>query len=98
MHKYLNILGLAYRAQKLSTGEHSVLNDIQNRQAKLILLASDIGKQTEKKITDKCHSFQIPYHVVDDRHTIGHAIGKQSRVVIAILDKGFAKKIESLLL
>lgn len=97
-NKYLNMLGLAYRARKLSTGEHIVLNDIQRKRAKLVLIANDIGEQTKKKVTDKCKTFHIPYKIVDDRHTVGNAIGKSQRVVIAILDEGFATKIQSLLL
>lgn len=97
-NSYLNMLGLAHRAQKLSSGEHIVLNDIKNNRAKLILIANDTGKQTKKKIIDKCHSAQVPYKIVDDRETISHAIGERSRVVLAILDEGFAEKIQSLLL
>lgn len=97
-NKYLNMLGLAYRARKLSTGEEIVLSDIQRKRAKLVLIANDTGEQTKKKITDKCKTFNIPYKIVDDRYTIGNAIGKSQRVVIAILDKGFATNIQSLLL
>lgn len=96
--KYLNIIGIAYRARQLSTGEHIVLKDIQTNRAKLVLIANDIGHQTKKKITDKCETYNVPYKIVDDRETIAKAIGKSSRVVIAILDEGFAQKVQSLLL
>lgn len=97
-NNYLNMVGLAYRARKCSTGEDTIVKDIQSSRAKLVLIANDIGPQTKKKITDKCRTNEIPCFEVDDRGTLGHAIGKHERVAVAILDVGFAKKIKTLLL
>lgn len=97
-NSYLNLLGLALRSGQLATGEQKVLKSVQTGQAKLVLIANDAGYQTKKKLTDKCETNNIPYKVIDDRHTISKAIGKSSRVVVAILDNGFATKIQSLLL
>lgn len=96
-NNYLNLLGLAYRARKCSTGEDTIIDDIRTNRAKLILIANDISEGTKKKLTDKCNTFHVPYMEVDDRLTIAHAIGKSDRVAIAILDDGFAKKIITLL-
>lgn len=96
-NNYLNIVGLAYRARKCSTGEELIIKDIQTRKAKLLLIANDISEQTKKKLTDKCKSYEIPYVEVDDRVTLASAIGKQERVAIAILEQGFANKIQTLL-
>jgi len=94
---YLNMIGLAYRAGKCSLGEESILKDIRSNRAKLVLLASDIGPQTKKKMTDKCNYYEVPFLMADDRETLSNAIGKSHRVAIAILDKGFAERIKSLL-
>lgn len=94
---YLNIVGLAYRARKCSLGEDTIVRDIQQKRAKLVLLANDTGAQTKKKITDKCTTYRVPFRIVDDRDTLSNAIGKTKRVAIAILDAGFAAKIKSLL-
>lgn len=95
-NNYLNMLGLAYRARKLSLGEE-VVKDIKKKRAQLVLLASDTGPQTTKKITDKCKTYDIPLRIADDKETLSNAIGKSERVAIAILDAGFAAKIKSLL-
>lgn len=97
-HSYLNLLGIAYRARKISTGEEIIVKDIQRRHAKLILIANDVSEQTKRKLTNKCKTYDIPYIEVDDRYTLAAAIGKPARVAIAVLDEGFAKKIISLLL
>ncbi|MEN2766408.1 L7Ae/L30e/S12e/Gadd45 family ribosomal protein [Ornithinibacillus xuwenensis] len=97
-NQYLNLIGLAFRAGKCSTGEETIVKDIQKRRARLILIANDTGPQTMKKLTDKCQSYNIPYIIVaDNRDTLSNAIGKSHRVAIAILDDGFANKLKSLL-
>lgn len=96
-NNYLNMIGLAYRARKCSLGEETIVKDIQQKRAKLVLIASDIGPQTRKKLTDKCKYYEIPIVIADDKDTLSHAIGKSQRVAIAILDAGFATKIKSLL-
>lgn len=45
---YLNIIGLAVRARKCSTGEDTIIKDIRKGRAKLVLLAEDIGPQTKR--------------------------------------------------
>lgn len=96
-NNYLNVVGLAYRARKCSTGESIIVKDIQQRKVKLLLIANDIAEQTKKKFLDKCKTYEVPYIEVDDRFTLAQAIGKSERVAIAILDEGFAKKLQSLL-
>ncbi|HLR80205.1 MAG TPA: ribosomal L7Ae/L30e/S12e/Gadd45 family protein [Bacillota bacterium] len=96
-NRYLNMIGLAYRAGQCSIGEENIIKDIQKRRAHLILLANDIGMQTKKKLIDKCETYKVPYMIVDDRETLSQSIGKTNRVALAILEKGFATKIQSLL-
>ena len=95
--KYLNIIGLATRANKVTVGEDQILRDIQKGRAKLLLLANNIGPNSLKKLTDKSKFYQVPYRIVADRDELSHAIGQVGRVAIVITDKGFADKISSLL-
>ena len=96
--QHLNILGLAYRARKCSIGEDVIVKDIQHKRAKLVLLASDTGPHTRKKMMNKCKTYEIPIVILNDsRSELAHAIGKSQRVAVAILDQGFATKIQSLL-
>jgi ribosomal protein L7Ae-like RNA K-turn-binding protein len=96
-NNYLNIIGLAYRAGKCAVGEDLIVKSIQNNKAKLVLLASDTGPQTKKKITDKCKFYKVPYRFTDNRETLSQAIGKTHIVAVAILDEGFAEKLNTLL-
>ena len=92
------MIGLAVRAGKCSTGEETIIKDIQQNRAKLVIMANDIGPQTKKKITNKCKTYNVPYKIIEeDREVLSQKIGKAKRVGVAILDEGFATKIKSLL-
>ncbi len=95
--KWASLLGLAYRARKIISGEELVVKEIRGGKAKLVLLSSDASPNTEKKITDKCSYYNVPVHRVESREQLGSSIGKDSRVVLAVLDEGFAKKLMELL-
>ena len=95
--KWMSLLGLANRARKLISGEELVVKEIRSGKAKLVLLAADASKNTEKKISDKCAYYQVPLKRVENRSLLGQAIGKEARVVVAVLDEGFAKKLQTLL-
>ncbi|SOB93277.1 ribosomal protein L7Ae-like RNA K-turn-binding protein [Ureibacillus xyleni] len=95
--KVFQLLGLAARARKVISGEELVVKEIRNNKAKLVLLANDAAHNSSKKIQDKCTFYNVEYHVFGDRYQLGNAIGKEARVVIAITDSGFAKKMSNLL-
>ncbi|HSH24024.1 MAG TPA: YlxQ family RNA-binding protein [Massilibacterium sp.] len=92
--KWQSLLGLANRARKIVSGEGLVVKEVQLKRAKLVLLAQDASENTKKKITDKCSYYHIPLLLVKDRYTLGQAIGKDARVVVAVTDDGFAKKLK----
>lgn len=96
-NQWMSLLGLANRARKITSGEELTVKEIRNGKAKLILLSADASANTAKKITDKCKSYRVPYKLVENRDVLGQAIGKDSRVVVAVLDDGFAKKLLTLL-
>ncbi|MFO1445948.1 YlxQ family RNA-binding protein [Bacillus sp. Bva_UNVM-123] len=96
-NQWMSLLGLANRARKITSGEELTIKEIRNGKAKLILLSADASENTAKKITDKCTSYQVPYKIVENRQILGAAIGKEARVVVAVLDNGFAKKLQSML-
>ncbi|MFN1237647.1 L7Ae/L30e/S12e/Gadd45 family ribosomal protein [Paenibacillus larvae] len=93
--KFYSYLGLTMRAGKLTTGEDGVLKAMRSGDAKLVILARDAGPNTLKKFSDKCRSYGIPLMIAGDRSQIGASIGKEARVVVGILDGGFAKMLQN---
>lgn len=92
-----NLLGLAARARKVVTGEEQVIKEVRGQKAKLVILSQDASKNTRKKMQDKCKSFNVELHEFATRDLLGHAIGREARVSVAIMDSGFAKKLSGLL-
>ncbi|VEU82673.1 L7Ae/L30e/S12e/Gadd45 family ribosomal protein [Acholeplasma hippikon] len=87
-------LGLAYRAKKIILGTDYVVEAMRHGELSLILLASDAGENTKKKISDKAKTYQVE---VNDRHSteeLSSAIGKQNVKVVGIKDKGFGELLK----
>ncbi|EPR26978.1 LSU ribosomal protein L7AE [Geobacillus sp. WSUCF1] len=51
----------------------------------------------KKKVTDKCTFYGVPLCKVPDRYVLGGAIGKDARVVVAVIDEGFARQLQTML-
>ncbi|WP_423363115.1 L7Ae/L30e/S12e/Gadd45 family ribosomal protein [Mycoplasma sp. P36-A1] len=92
-HKnWLNALSLAQRAGKVVSGDR-VLPTIRNKQAKLVLLATDASDNTKKKYHDKTTFYNIEIKELVDSQQLSIAVGKHNRMYLAITDKNFAEMI-----
>ena len=90
--KVLNLLGLAQRAGKLSSGDFIVEKAMKKKTPKLVLLAGDCAANNEKKYIQLAELHHIPLRKVGSKE-LGTAIGKEVRVVVAVEDDGFAKAL-----
>jgi ribosomal protein L7Ae-like RNA K-turn-binding protein len=95
--KWLSLLGLAVRARMLVSGEEMVLKEVRRNKMRLVILSTDASEGTKKKVSDKCNFYKVPLHVIGTREELGRAIGKEERVVIGVVDPGFAKKLVTLI-
>lgn len=93
--KILQDLGLCKRANKIISGEEQVLESIKSNSAKIVFLASDSGKNTAKRITDKSKYYNVRIDINFTTEELNNAIGTENRKVLAINDKNFAKMIIS---
>ena len=91
--KVLNLLGLAQRAGKLCSGDFIVEKAMKKKNPKLVLLAGDCAANNEKKYIQLAEAYHIPLRKVGSKETLGTAIGKEIRVVVAVEDDGFAKAL-----
>ncbi len=95
--KVFGMLGLAAKAGKVGSGSFVSEKLIKEGRANLCIVAGDASDNTTKDFRDMCTYYKVPFCVYSDRETLGTHIGKESRVVLAITDKGFAEKIEALI-
>ena len=94
MNKLLNMLGLAKRAGKVSTGSFICEKMIKSKSAKLIVLAVDAAENTKKAITNSCSFHNIKIIEYSDMSALGRAVGASApRAVISVNDSNFANAI-----
>jgi len=89
-NKALSMIGLATKAGKVASGEFCTEKEVKSGRAYLVIVASD---NTKKKFQNMCDFYQVPIYFYKDKDTLGHAMGKEFRASLVILDEGFAKGI-----
>ena len=98
--KILSLFGLAARAGRIASGEFQTETAVKDQTAFLVVVAEDASDNTKKLFHDKCSFYKVPVITMGTKEELGHAIGKEFRASLAILDEGFAKavmkKIESI--
>ena len=91
--KVLSLIGLAMKAGRCTSGETMTENETKLGRARLVIVASEASDNTKKKFRDMCEFYKVPICFYGDKDTLGHAMGKEFRASLAILDKGFADGI-----
>lgn len=89
-----SLLGLCSRARQLSSGS-LLIDDIRHHKIYFVIIAEDASDNTKKKISDKCQYYHVDYKIVGESQEISKAVGKNNRVALGIMEKGFANKIKS---
>ena len=91
--KVLSLIGLATKAGQTASGEFMTEREVKTGRAALVIVAGDSSDNTKKKFRDMCEFYKVPIYFYGDKDTLGHAMGKEFRASLAILDEGFAKGI-----
>lgn len=94
--KALNILGLAKRSKNILIGTDTVINNLQNKKAKIVVLAKDASLNTQEQIRNKCHYYQISLDESFLSQEISQAIGKENIKIVALCDQGLKESFEKL--
>ncbi len=95
--RLLSLVGLCRRAGKIVLGNDSVIDSINSRKAKLVIVASDCSKNTAKGVLSTAHRNNVCAHIAPyTKDDISLAVGKYT-AVLSIIDDGFAKKAKTLL-
>ncbi len=92
--KVLSLIGLAMKAGRCTSGETMTESETKSGRARLVIVASDASDNTKKKFRDMCKFYRVPIYIYGDKDTLGHAMGKEFRASLAILDEGFADGIQ----
>lgn len=96
----LSFIGLAQRAMKVVSGNDAVIAELRNGTVELLIVARDVSDNTYKKLVTVANKleFDCPStYKFSDMRSLGQAIGKPDRALLAITDKGFAGKLKTML-
>ena len=89
----LSMISLATKAGKTKSGEFMTEKEVKEGRAHLVIVADDASDNTKKKFQNMCDFYQVPIYFYKDKETLGHAMGKEFRASLVVLDEGFAKGI-----
>lgn len=92
-NKALSMISLATKAGKTVSGEFCTEKEVKTGRAALVIVAGDASENTKKKFRNMCDYYHAPIYFYEDKDTLGHAMGKEFRASLAVLDAGFAKGI-----
>jgi ribosomal protein L7Ae-like RNA K-turn-binding protein len=92
-NKTMGLIGLATKAGKTAGGEFLTEREVKSGRAALVIVAEDASENTKKKFQNMCEYYKVPIRFYGDKDTLGHAMGKQFRASLAVLDEGLAKGI-----
>ena len=92
--RILSMLGLAERAGKVASGEFSAEKAVKSEKAFLVVVSEEASENTKKKFRNMCSFYQVPMYLYESKEALGHAIGKEFRASLAVLDEGFARSLE----
>ena len=92
-NRILSSLGLAQKAGCIASGEYAVEKAVKGGLASLVIVAEDASDNTKKKFRNMCEFYEVPIYFYKDKDTLGHAMGKEMRASLAVLDEGLAKGI-----
>lgn len=93
LNKALSLISLATKAGKTASGEFCTEKEVKTGMAALVIVAEDASENTKKKFQNMCEFYEVPIYFYGDKDTLGHAMGKEFRASLAVIDPGFAKGI-----
>lgn len=83
--KLLSLISIARKANMSVDGE-TLVKAISKNKVKVVFLANDAAKNTNKKIRDKCAFYQVYLNDAYDSETLSQCIGKSNRMAVGIVD------------
>ncbi len=91
--KVLNLIGLAVKAGRIASGEFSTEKAVKSGKAEMVFVAEDASENTRKKFANMCTYYRVPVCIFGTKDELGHAMGREARSSLAVLDEGFAKAL-----
>lgn len=92
-NKILGLLGLARKANKISFGTESVLDTIERKKSKLLILANDSSERTKRNFEEISCKNNIPIKTFSTIVELSKIIGQNNKAIISVNDINFSNEI-----
>lgn len=92
--RVLSMLGIAQKAGGVVSGEFSVEKAVKSGRARLVIVAEDASGNTKKSFADMTDFYHVPMYLYARKESLGHALGKEYRASLAVVDAGLARSVE----
>ena len=92
-NKILSMLGLCMKAGRIKSGAFATDDAVKSLKAYLVIIAEDASDNTKKEFSNMCSYYEIPFWEYGTKESLGRAIGKEERSVVAVCDEGFANSL-----
>lgn len=92
-----NYLGIAQRAGKIVSGENTLISKGNFHKYTLLIIACDASPAVQKRFTSKAGNNNIDHLLFGNKESLGKAIGKSPRTVLALADRNISQKIMELM-
>lgn len=93
MKKVYNLIGIAQRAGKVSSGTMAAKTSLLRRRAFLLIMSKDISINSRESLESSCTKQKIPWIMLGNKYDLGTSMGKAYRVAVTINDRGMAEAI-----
>lgn len=82
---------------KVVCGIDAVIESIEYKKVKLVIVSVDASDKTKKNVEFICNKNNVKFLIYGNKEELSHAIGKVNKVVFAIKDKNFVNGIEKII-
>lgn len=89
----MSCLGLAARAGRLRIGLNAVTRSVRSGEAAAVVIAGDAPQSVIRKLERVCTGSTPPRVVVLDGERLGHAVGRERVVVMAVTERSLGGRV-----
>lgn len=89
---------MAAKARRVTSGMTLTVEAVKKGEAKLLLLAKDASEDTKKDVHILAERNSLKIYEILNKNALGGIIGKEERAVVAVLDEGFSKALQKIII
>lgn len=97
INKVYGLLGISSKAGKVISGTDIILEKMERKKVKLVIIAEDASEKTIKNMKYYCNKENLELIIYGNILENSKAIGKHNRATIAIIDQNLANAIKKLI-